>query len=174
MVRYRRYKVKGGTYFFTVALLDRKSTVLTDCIVGFRESLKRVLTLHPFKIHAIVVLPDHFHAIWEMPDDDDNFSIRMRLLKNLFTRYAIKSGYRIGTNLRGEKNFWQRRFWEHVIRDEKDFENHVNYIHYNPVKHGLVERVIDWPYSSFHRYVQKGILTKSWGSGGRLDDIDNE
>lgn len=174
MVHYRRYKVGGGTYFFTVVLADRKSTILTDYIDGFRSSLKRVQSLHPFTIHAIVVLPDHFHTIWEMPDDDDNFSIRMRLLKNLFTRHVAKAGHQMSLNYRGEKNLWQRRFWEHVIRDELDFENHTNYIHYNPVKHGLVKHVVDWPYSSFHQYVRKGILTRNWGSYGRLDEIDSE
>ena len=120
--------------------------------------------MHPFKTIAMVVLPDHLHAMWELPDDDANFSLRWRCIKVSFAANIKKTGIEIHKNRYNENILWQRRFWEHVVRDEKDHERHVNYIHYNPVKHKLVKKVSDWPYSTFHRYVREGILSSDWSS----------
>ncbi len=174
MVNYRRYKFLGATCFFTVVLKDRQATTLTDHIDLFRKVVKRAQVIYQFEIKAMVVLPDHFHAIWELHDDSDDYSKILRFIKKIFTAEVVKTHKELTRNYRGEYNLWQRRFWDHVIRDERDYENHVNYIHYNPVKHGLVERVLDWPYSTFHRYVKQGILPRNWCADGKLPDIDNE
>ena len=163
MVIYRRNRVAGGTYFFTVTLRNRKSSVLVDWIDDFRDCVRDVLREKPFQIDAWVVLPEHLHAIWTLPTDDDNYSERWKLIKGRFTRRLLKAGLPIKKNQRGEYDLWQGRFWEHTIRDETDFAHHVDYIHYNPVKHNWVERVRDWPYSTFHRYVEAGIYPANWG-----------
>ena len=154
MVKYRRHRTKGGIYFLTVVLQDRQSSILIEHINLLREAMKQVKESHPFKINAMVILPDHFHAIWELPEDSDNYSQRLRLFKCNFTRKLIKVSNQYTKNHHGVYNIWQTRFWEHTIRDDKDFENHVNYVHYNPVKHGLVKNVKDWPYSTFHQQAQ--------------------
>ena len=170
MVNYRRSKISGGKYFFTIALRDRRSKLLVERIELLREAMRATQLRDAFTLDAIVVLPEHLHAIWQLPEGDSNYSSRWRKIKSYFTRGLIKLGYPIEKNHRGEYLIWQRRFWEHTIRDEKDFERHANYIHYNPVKHGLVKKVQDWPYSSFHRYVKKGVLPESWGECVELND----
>jgi putative transposase len=161
MVRYRRNFISGGTFFFTVTLADRRSSVLVDRIASLRAAFRVARRERPFAIDAVVVLPDHLHAIMTMPPDDADFSGRWRRIKALFTR-DVRGGLSIARNQRGEFDLWQRRFWEHTIRDDGDFARHVDYIHYNPVKHGLATRVNDWPYSSFHRFVRQGILPEDW------------
>ncbi len=126
--------------------------------------MRQIRKDHPFKTRALVIMPDHLHCIWELPENDDNFCIRWQKIKSNFTNKVKNKNINLSKNKQGEYNLWQRRFWEHFIRDEKDLVNHIHYIHYNPVKHGLVKRVADWPYSSFHRYVQEGLLTREWGS----------
>jgi putative transposase len=116
-----------------------------------------------------VVLPDHVHTIMTLPPRDADFPGRWRRIKGLFTRTAVAAGATAARNRKGEYSLWQRRFWEHTIRDEEDFARHVDYIHFNPVKHGLVRRVRDWPYSSFHRYVRSGLLPADWGGSIRHD-----
>ena len=116
----------------------------------------------PFKCVRLAVLPDHLHVIWEMPENDNNYSARWRFIKTQFARNVRKLGVDIPKNRYGENVLWQRRFWEHVIRDNKDYEKHVDYIHYNAVKHKIVDKVSDWPYSTFHRYVKQGILPADW------------
>jgi putative transposase len=172
MVKYRRYQVPGGTYFFTVALQDRKSKYLTQHIRELGAAIRHVRILHPFKTIAMVALPDHLHAMWQLPDDDMNFSIRWRSIKTTFTTNIKNLGIEIPKNKFNENCLWQKRFWEHAIRDEKDYENHVNYIHYNPVKHQLVKNVYNWPYSTFHRYVRAGIIPSNWSCEG--NDIYGE
>jgi putative transposase len=162
MVHYRRYQIPGGTYFFTVVLQNRQSDWLIKYIAQLKAAFRHVNNLHPFKTQAIVVLPDHLHAIWELPENDSNYSLRWRCIKIAFAKNLKQSGIDISKNKFGENVLWQRRFWEHTIRNEKDYERHVDYIHYNPVKHGLVENVNDWPYSTFHRYVREGLLPKNW------------
>ena len=151
MVNYRRDKTQGGTYFFTLTLKDRTSNLITCHIPALRHSFLQAQKNNPFIIHAVVVLPDHLHLIMELPEKDSDYSTRLRQIKTYFSQEIKLSGESILKNLRGEYNLWQRRFWEHRIRDESDFNSHVNYIHFNPVKHGLVKEVIEWPYSSFHR-----------------------
>ena len=154
MVQYRRNRVEGGCYFFTVTLQDRSSNLLIEHIAELRSAFQQVKARMPFQINAIVVLPDHIHAIFTLPTGDDNYSSRWRLIKSIFTQKLVKKGVPLAANGRGEYNLWQRRFWEHTIRNETDFNNHINYIHYNPVKHNLVVHPADWPHSSYHRYPQ--------------------
>jgi putative transposase len=170
MTEYRRDRFKGGRYFFTVNLADRHRKLLTERIDVLRESFRRVKSKHPFKIDAIVILPDHLHTIWTLPEGDDDFSCRWRQIKSYFSSH-IEKGERISKSRtrKQERGIWQRRFWEHRIRDDTDFIRHVDYIHYNPVKHGHVACVADWPYSSFHDYVKRGVLPQHWAGGMNLE-----
>jgi putative transposase len=161
-VGYRRSFVPGGTFFFTVALSNRRSSILVDNIVSLRQAFRVTRGERPFEIDAIVILPEHLHAVMTLPAADSDYSGRWRRLKSLFTRAIAKSGVLITQDSRGEYQLWQRRFWEQTIRNDHDFARHVDYIHYNPVKHGLVLRVADWPHSSFHRYVRQGALPTDW------------
>ena len=163
MVFFRRDFTPGGTYFFTVTLKNRKSTYLTSYIQLLGKVLRQARHHAHFSTHAIAVLPEHLHVIWELPPGDSNYSARWRRVKASFTKELVRAGVPIKPNLRGEYDLWQRRFWEHRIRDEKDFQNHVDYIHYNPVKHGYVFNAVDWPFSSIHRYIAQGLLPKDWG-----------
>ncbi len=151
MVQYRRNYVAGGTYFFTLALHNRQSSLLTDHIDELRFAFKATMEKMPFEIDAIVILPEHMHAIFTLPEGDVNYSSRWRLIKSLFTRQLIKKGVALTRNHRGEYNLWQKRFWEHTIRDKDDMNHHMEYIQNNPIKHGLVANAIDWPYSSIHK-----------------------
>src|SRR5215469_9587917 len=163
MPDYRRAKVQGNTFFFTVVLADRSSALLVEQIERLRAAYRLAQSRRPFETVAICVLPDHLHAIWTLPDGDDDFSIRWALIKSGFSR-GIEARPRSPSKIiKREKGIWQRRYWEHAIRDETDLERHVDYIHFNPVKHGLVSRVADWPHSSFHRYVEQGLLEVDWG-----------
>jgi putative transposase len=160
MVQDRRNLVAVGTFFFTVTLADRRDTTLVDRIVALREAFR--VTRRPFTIDAIVVLQDHLHAVMTLPPDDADFSGRWRRIKAHFSHGVVRDGLPVPRNQRGEFALWQRRFWEHTVRDEADFARHVDYIHFNPVKHGYVTRVNDWRHSSFHRYVRGGILPVDW------------
>jgi putative transposase len=163
MPNYRRAFVPGGTWFFTANLLDRRSSLLVDEIDALREATRRTRERFPFRIDAFVVLPDHIHAIWSLPPGDADFSLRWRLIKSRFARAIPKQEWRNPVRQkRGERAIWQRRFWEHLIRDDTDYARHVEYCHINPVKHGLVRRVRDWPHSSFHRDVSDGLFTEDW------------
>jgi putative transposase len=162
MVNYRRNLVPGGTYFFTVALANRRSSVLVDNVDSLRQAFLKARTERPFEIDAIVILPEHLHTIMTLPLTDPDYSGRWRRVKGLFTRALVNSGMFIARDSRGEYQLWQHRFWEHTIRDDTDFERHVDYIHFNPIKHNLVSRVADWPHSSFHRYVKRGVLPRDW------------
>ena len=161
---YRRVWVAGGTYFFTVNLLERKgSDLLVRYIDVLRDAVARVKVKYPFIIHAWVVLPDHLHCVIELPEGDSNFALRWRLIKILFSKGLPVDEYRSAVRIhRKERGIWQRRYWEHFIRDQQDFENHVNYVHINPVKHGLVKDVSEWPFSTFHRMVKLGIYPQNW------------
>ncbi|WP_439404359.1 REP-associated tyrosine transposase [Bradyrhizobium sp. DASA03076] len=168
MVRYRRNFVLGGTFFFTVTLDDRRSSVLIDHIDKLRNAFRVTRAERPFEIDAIVILPDHLHVIMKLPDNDSDFSGRWRRIKSVFTHRLAASGATVSRNNRGESLLWQRRFWEHTIRNDADFERCVDYIHFNPVKHGLVTSPIDWPHSSLHRYARDGILPADWGGNGEI------
>jgi len=170
MVRYRRNKVKGGTYFFTVVLKDRGSKFFVEHIDLLRSVFKTVCKEKPFEIIAMVVLPDHLHSVWRLPEEDDDYSGRWKSIKSKFSRELVKKGVPVPKNIKGEYFLWQRRYWEHTIRNDEDLQMHGDYIHYNPVKHGYVKQVKGWPHSSFHRYVRVGLLNIDWGSMMVLDD----
>ena len=162
MVRYRRNFVPGGTYFFTVTLADRTSSALAQHIGDLRMAFRITKQERPFRIDAIVILPEHLHTIWTLPSDDSDFSGRWKRIKGHFTHRLVAAGAPVKRHRNGEYALWQRRFWEHTIRNDADFERHVDYVHFNPVKHKLVSRVRDWPYSSFHAYVRHGLLPDDW------------
>ena len=170
MPNYRRAFVPGGCWFFTANLLDRRSSLLTDQIEALREATRRARERHPFHIDAFVILPDHIHAIWTLPGGGADFSTRWRLIKIVFSK-SIPKTERLSKVRRacGERGIWQRRFWEHLIRDDEDYGRHVEYCYINPVKHGLVTRVRDWPFSSFHRDVAAGLFPQDWA--GELETL---
>ncbi len=170
MANYRRNFLSGGSFFFTVNLAERRLRLLTTHIDLLRQAFRDVRRRHPFDIAAIVVLPDHLHAVWTLPEDDADFARRWRLIKTIFSR-GLAVGERISASRAGkaERGIWQRRYWEHTLRDEADFARHMDYIHFNPVRHGHVDRVKDWPYSSFHRMVRLGIYPLDWAG----DATDN-
>ena len=141
MVRYRRNFVPGGSYFFTVTLADRRSSALVDHVAALRAAFRAGRRERPFAIDAIAILPDHLHAILTLPPGDADFSGRWRRVKGHFSSHMIASNAAVKRHPNGKFALWQRRFWEHTIRDEDDFARHVDYIHFNPVKHGLVSRV---------------------------------
>jgi len=167
-MQYRRARITGGTYFFTVVSFRRARIFIEEeNIALLREAFRTVMKRHPFFIEAFVLLPDHMHCIWTLPSGDADFSKRWRLIKSYFSR-KCDDRYRqrpfSSRIAKKEQAIWQRRFWEHWIQDEHDFINHVEYIHYNPVKHGLVDRPIDWPYSSLHSHIKQGKSDPNWGS----------
>jgi putative transposase len=169
MPQYRRAKIDGSTFFFTLVLADRSSNLLVDHIDRLRQAYRTVRERRPFETIAICVLPDHVHAIWALPDGDVDFSTRWSLIKSGFSRGLAAQPRSKSKITKREKGVWQRRYWEHAIRDEGDLERHTDYIHFNPVKHGHVSRVADWAHSSFHRYVERGDLVADWG--GDMKDI---
>jgi putative transposase len=173
MRQYIRAGTPGATYFFTVTLQDRSSRWLVDHVDLLRESVGATRNRHPFRIDAMVVLPEHLHALWTLPEGDADFSVRWLLIKRRFTRALLAGKLLDGaaSKRRGdaERSLWQRRFWAHQVRDMVDFNQHVDYIHFNPVKHGHVARAADWPHSSFHRYVRSGILRADWGLAATQD-----
>jgi len=162
MVAYRRNYVEGGTYFFTVALKDRRSQVLVEQIEPLRSAYALAQRKNPFDTVAIVVLPEHLHAIWTLPVGDADYSGRWRRIKAAFSRSLEQAGLIVRRPGGAGYDVWQPRFWEHTIRDEDDLRRHVDYVHYNPLKHGLVTRLADWPHSSFHRFVECGDLPIDW------------
>ena len=173
MSRYRRAKIEGGLFFFTVTLADRSSDLLIRNIGRLRRAYRAATAEQPFETEAICVLPDHLHAFWSLPPGDADFASRWMRIKANFSRGLPASNTRSASKVaKREKGIWQRRYREHTIRDDKDFERHVDYIHFNPVKHGLVSRVADWPHSSFHRYSERGILPGDWG--GDMRDIGGQ
>jgi putative transposase len=164
-MRYRRSQSAGGTYFFTLNLADRSSDLLVRHIDLFRVVLAQVKQAHPFALVAMVVLPEHLHAIWRLPEDDADYPMRWSLIKAGLSR-RMEKDERISASraAKRERNIWQRRYWEHQIRDESDLARHVDYIHYNPVKHGWVKQPIDWPHSTLHGYIDRKIIAPDWGA----------
>lgn len=162
MVRYRRNFVPGGTYFFTVTLADRTSSALIHHLGALRTAFRIARRERPFTIEAIVILPEHLHTVWTLPPDDADFSGRWRRIKAYFTHRLAAVGVQVKRHRNGEYAFWQQRFWEHTIRNAIDFERHVDYVHFNPVKHKLATRAREWPYSSFHAYVRRGLKPADW------------
>jgi putative transposase len=174
VVRYRRNLVPGATFFFTVALADRRSAGLIHHISTLRLAIRRVRSERPFGIDAIVVLPDHLHAIFTLPEGDANFSHSWRRIKTVFTQGVLCTGEALGRRDVTGRSLWQRRFWEHTIRNDADFSQHVDYIHYNPTKHGLASIPSDWPYSSLHRFIREGIVALDWGGADVVGDERGE
>jgi putative transposase len=170
-MRYRRATTKGGTYFFTLNLLNRQSTLLVDEFDHLRSVINKVKQQHPFKLDAMVVMPDHIHAMWTLPEDDHDFATRWMLIKSGFSR-ALPKQEPISTSRqkKGERGIWQRRYWEHLIRDDKDFQQHVDYIHFNPVKHGYVSNATEWRYSTIHRYIELSLVSPDWGGSDIAGD----
>lgn len=170
MSEYRRFRVPGGTYFLTLNLLERRSDRLVRYIDALREAVRRTRRERPFLIDAWVVLPDHMHCIMTLPEGDADFSNCVKAIKIRFVR-AIPATERCSRTrvARGERGIWQRRFWEHVIRDDADYARHMDYVHVNPVKHGHVTFPVDWPYSTFHRWVKAGLYPTDWGAGDLED-----
>ncbi|QLG88767.1 transposase [Chitinibacter bivalviorum] len=175
MANYHRIWCPGGTYFFTVNLLQRSGNdLLVRHVDALREVVLHVQRRHPFLIHAWVVLPDHLHCVIELPAADADFARRWHLIKSDFSKRIPKNEVRSAIRLkRGERGIWQRRYWEHLIRDEWDFAAHCNYVHINPLKHGLVTQVKDWPYSTFHRWVLQGDYPLNWAGSDELPDYQD-
>jgi putative transposase len=166
MRTYQRLCREGGIYFFTVVTADRwPCFAVASHLQGLGNALRRVRAGHPFETQAIVVLPDHLHCIWQLPPGDSDFSLRWQLVKKHFAN-----------NLHTKRRIWQPRFWEHLIRDEDDMDRHMDYIHYNPVKHGLAATPAEWPHSSFMRLVRVGMYPLDWGASApsRIGGLDFE
>ena len=168
MSNYRRNR-HGQTYFFTV-VTDHRRPILTTELgrSALRKAIRETRQETPFNILAIVLLPDHLHTIWEMPHGDTDYSTRWKTIKTRFTKIWRKRGGSTNPRsqsrqIRGEHGVWQRRFFEHTCRDEEDLNRCIDYVHVNPLRHGLVDRVSDWPWSSFHRYVKIGSYSVDWG-----------
>jgi putative transposase len=169
MSRYRRSRTPGATYFFTLTTFDRRPLLIGEPIrTALRKAIAETRERAPFVVHAWVLLPEHLHCVWELPDHDADFGKRWSMIKRKVTQACGYDGDAdLPTTLsragRREGGLWQRRFWEHQICDDLDFERHVDYIHFNPVKHGHVRSVKDWPFSTFHRYVKDGLYPEDWG-----------
>ncbi len=166
MTDYRRNRVPGGTDFFTVNLADRRSDLLMREIDAFRDAVRKVRAQNHFHVDAWVVLPERMHCVWTLPDGDTNFSVRWQAIKTAFSRgMTLGEPRSVSRAGKGERGIWQRRFWEHSIRDDRDYAADLDYVHFNPVKHGLVTHVAAWQYSSFHRCVARGLYPAAWNGG---------
>jgi putative transposase len=172
MPSYLRSILPGGTFFFTVVTFNRQPILTSpQARAILHAAWATIQSRYPFIIEAICLLPEHLHCIWTLPEGDANYSLRWSEIKKFFShqyrkQILVSESPTTSRNKRGEATLWQRRFWEHTIRDQEDFKRHLDYIHYNPVKHGLVDAVRDWEWSSFHRYVKMGVYEPEWGSGG--------
>ena len=154
-MQYRRFYRAGGTYFFTVVAHQRQKILTDDAVrLALWQAVLVVKARYPFEILAWILMPDHLHTIWRLPENDAAYSERWRQIKR-------HSQFLMGCDVR----LWQKRFWEHTIRDEIDFAHHFDYLHFNPVKHGYVAQVADWSFSTFHHYVKQGIYPCDWGGG---------
>lgn len=165
MSNYRRVWVPGGTYFFTVNLLERRRGLLVEHIDLLRDAFRAARAVRPFHLLAIVVMPDHLHCVWRLPDGDGDNANRWAQIKSGFSRalpiHERRSSRRIA---RRERSIWQRRYWEHLVRDDDDLRRVVDYVHINPVKHGYVARAADWPYTSFRKWAAKGVYPLDWAA----------
>lgn len=175
MSRYRRARMGGATYFFTVVTYRRQALLTRpEVLDALRAALRTVRQSRPFEVDAMTTLPDHLHTIWMQPPGDADFGARWSTIKRRVSKdvgHLAAPGAGSSMQRRRESGFWQRRFWEHLIRDDADYARHMDYIHFNPVKHGLVACVADWPHSSFARCVERGIYPPDWGLA---KDIEGE
>jgi len=171
MSNYRRAGFNGGTYFFTLVTYRRQKILCeSDVREALRKGIQSVRQKYPFFINAWVLLPDHLHCIWTLPENDTDYSRRWAMIKRFVSKGCGALLHRgdlmsQSKKRRNESTIWQRRFWEHLIRDEQDMKSHMDYIHFNPVKHKMVESVKDYPYSTFLRYCHNGIYSEDWGGG---------
>ena len=178
-MEYRRAFIPGGAYFFTQVTHARRPVLASPAAIDvLREAFRQVRAKRPFEIDAIVVLPDHIHSVWTMPPDDADYATRWRLIKTWFTKHcdpALRAVPDAARTKKGEQAVWQHRYWEHCLRDEEDFRRHLDYVHFNPVKHGYVSCARDWRYSSFRRYLKLGLVSADWGCGDmELDGVGHE
>jgi len=179
MPNYRRDQTPGATWFFTVVAWERQAIFCKDVFrEALRQAIQKTRIRHAFCIDAWVLLPDHLHCVWTLPEDDADFSLRWKLIKQFVIRDCSNQDFAKGKlssakKQRRESSIWQRRFWEHKIRDEKDFANHLDYLHYNPVKHEYCKKVSAWPFSSFHHYQAAGIYPENWAES-EVPCIDNK
>ncbi len=179
MPDYRRWYEPGGTYFFTAVAHVRRPIFCGDMARGcLHDGIEIVRKKWPFKLVAIVLLPDHIHTVWTLPPGDARYPTRWQRLKEEFTRaYLGRGGAEVPPSLsrllQGERGVWQRRYWEHTVSDEEDLKRCVDYVHWNPKKHGYVDNVRDWPWSSFHRYVGWGEYTLDWGAKDPTPDYND-
>lgn len=166
MSNYLRTWLPGGTFFFTVNLLDRRRRQLVEHIGELGAAFRDTRAARPFEVLAIAVLPDHLHCVWALPEGDADNANRWAQIKSGFSRRLPPDEPRSANGVaRRERGIWQRRYWEHLIRDENDLRRHIDYVHFNPIKHGHVAGLADWPHSSFHRWVRAGAYDADWGSG---------
>lgn len=172
MPNYRRNRIPDATYFFTVNLQDRRSDLLVTQIESLREAVRQVRRQSPFHIDAWVVLPDHMHCLWTLPEGDSDFPDRWRRIKAAFSQSLPNTAQVSRTTLhRGERGIWQRGYWEHTIRDDRDYVAHLDYIRFNPVKHGLARDPSDWPFSSFRHCMAAGLYPTGW-LGGTAEPLE--
>ncbi len=179
MPNYRRFYVSQGTYFITQVTYKRQKWLCSEMgRKGLREAIEKVREKYFFSIDAFILLPDHFHCLFTLPENDDNISVRLKLIKTYVSKH-YKNHIGVDVKLsrsgerRGESNLWQRRFWEHCIRNEQDLIAHYDYIHYNPVKHGLCNSPQDWPYSTIHRLIKQGVYPADWGKNDKIEIPEN-
>ena len=172
MPNYIRAKFEGGYYFFTGVTYQRAELFRTQLARrALKEAIEKTRSRRPFETIAFCLLYEHLHCVWKLPENDADYSKRWSSIKGQFSKAFLNlSGQRREVSSsrarKGEVAIWQRRFWEHQIRDESDLQRHVDYIHYNPVKHGLVRQVEEWPWSTYHKYVKEGLY-------GRVNDFEN-
>jgi putative transposase len=170
MTYYRRARI-GNTFFFTLVAYHRRRILCHPTIrLSLRRAIEDVRKMRPFSVDGWVLMPDHLHCIWTLPVGDSDFSTRWSLIKRSVSRFSLDVALapdlrNASTHKHRESTIWQRRFWEHLIRDDADFEQHLDYLHYNPVRHGYVTRAVDWPYSTIHRYVRDGVYPVDWAGG---------
>lgn len=172
MSDYRRAQDAGACYFFTLVTHQRQPLLTQPRLrEALRLAIVQVRQRYPFNICGWVLLPDHLHCLWQLPEEDADYGLRWSMIKRLTSQaFVCDGGISLSRRLRRESGLWQRRFWEHRIRDEADYRRHMDYLHWNPMRHGLVERVGDWPWSSYHRLVREGVYPADWG--GAADDMD--
>ena len=183
MPNWRRARIPGGSYFFTVVTDRRRAIFSFDEARTLLGTIVRECQQEwPFEVHSVVLLPDHLHSIWLLPAGDDRYSQRWAWIKSQFTKRWLSSGgveceITDGRSRDGRRGVWQPKFWEHTLRDENDLERHSDYIHFNPVKHGYVECPADWPWSSLHKWIERGVYPKNWACGQsappRLSDVED-
>lgn len=162
MSHYIHPRIDAACIFFTLALAQRGSDLLLREVERLRQAVADTKRALPFEINAWVVLPDHLHAIWPLPAGDSDYPLRWRLIKSRFSHGLMAQPRSPSKAQRAEKGIWQRRYWDHHIRNAADYATHVRYCWGNPVKHGLVSRASDWPFSSLHRDMRFGLVEPEW------------